>query len=251
MHVAGVESVGDRTTRLREERRHRADPPVAGQRPVVAPQLRGRVHVALIRYDAAGRGEAGGTAISDVGLRGTQAGPVGRRFDTGGLEEHEALVDVDTGLAQEHLEDHLGFLVLALTEVVVPDPTLGVGEVQRWPVVVVECPPDRVVVVHRHRIGDVHLRDGAVNVVEVALELELGSLHPDDDEPVSRVLVRPCPHVRQRADPVDARVGAEADQRNSAAKIHGRQWRRVQPRGRPPRIRGAHPRPGTRCDGEA
>ena len=85
---------------------------------------------------------------------------------------------------KQHLEDHLGFLVLAFAEVVVPDPTLRVGEVQSRPVVVVERPPDGVVVVDRHRVADVHLLEGAAHVVEVTLEVELGRLYADDHQPL-------------------------------------------------------------------
>jgi hypothetical protein len=45
-----------------------------------------------------------------------------------GRDAHEALLDVDTGLSQEHLEHHLGLLVVAFAEVVVPDATLGIDE---------------------------------------------------------------------------------------------------------------------------
>ena len=231
MHVAGVESVGDRTTRLREERRHRADPPVAGQRPVVAPQLRGRVHVALIRYDAAGRSEAGGTAISDVGLRGTQAGPVGRRFDTGGLEEHEALVDVDTGLAQEHLEDHLGFLVLAFAEVVVSDTPFGVAEIESRPVVIAEGAPDSILAIESDRVFDPHVPHSSADVLDVALERELGGVHTDDHEPLARILLVPGAKVGKLAQPVDTRVGPEVDQNDlSAQRGHGQRGRIEPPR---------------------
>jgi hypothetical protein len=128
-----------------------------------------------------------------------------------GLDAHEALFDVDTGVAQEHLDDHLGVLVLALAVVVMTDPTLGVDEVEGGPVVVVERPPHVAVVVHRHRVADVHLPDGAAYVVEVPLELELRCLHPDDRQSLACVPVGPRPHVGQRADSVDARVRTEAD----------------------------------------
>ena len=49
-------------------------------------------------------------------------------------------------------------LVRALAEVVVADAPLGVGEVQRRPVVVAERAPDRVVVVDRDRVVDPHRR---------------------------------------------------------------------------------------------
>ena len=119
--------------------------------------------------------------------------PVGRRLDAVGRDADEALFDVGAGLAQEHLQDHLGLLVLALAEVVVADLALGVDEVQGGPVVVVERLPDGEVVVHHDGVADVHLLDGPTDVVEVALEVELGRLDADDRQPVRRVLRPPTP----------------------------------------------------------
>jgi hypothetical protein len=42
------------------------------------------------------------------------------------------------------------------------------------------------------------------DVVEVALEHELGAVHTDDDEPTVAVPVGPGSDVRQRPQPVDA-----------------------------------------------
>src|SRR5438477_96326 len=83
-----------------------------------------------------------------------------------------------------------------ITEVMVTDPTVDIDEVEGRPVVVVERLPDAVVVVHRHRVADVHLLDGALHVVELPLEQELGRLHTDHDESLVRVLVGPRPDVR-------------------------------------------------------
>ena len=107
------------------------------------------------------------------------------------------MVDVSAGLPQEHLENHLGSLVLTFAEVVVADPALGIDEVERRPVVVVEGLPHGVVVVDGDRVPDIELLDAATDVVEIPLELELGSLHADDGQSVTGVLLRPGPHVRE------------------------------------------------------
>jgi hypothetical protein len=117
--------------------------------------------------------------------------------------------------------------------VVVPDPTLGVHEVQSGPVVVVERLPDGVVVVHHHRVADVPLCDGAAHVAEVALELELRCLHADDHQSSACVLVPPRTHIGERAQPVDAGVGAETDQHHATPELRRRQRRTVQPSSRP------------------
>src|SRR5262245_53660236 len=70
VEVTGVEPVGEGTAGRAELRRLLADEPVAREGPLVAVQVgRRRVGVALVRRDAAGRGEAQGAAVADVALR--------------------------------------------------------------------------------------------------------------------------------------------------------------------------------------
>jgi hypothetical protein len=94
--------------------------------------------------------------------------------------------------------------VRTLAEVVMSDLAVGVDEVEGGPVVIAERLPDGVVVVDDHRVADIHLLQRPAHVVDVAFELELGRLHPDHRKSLARILVRPRPHVRKRADPVDA-----------------------------------------------
>ena len=97
------------------------------------------------------------------------------------------------GIEQELLDDHLGLGVLALAEVVVPDPPLRVGDVDRWPIVIVEGAPDAVVTVDRDRIPDaegLRVRD---DVVELVLEPELRCVDADDRQSVVAVLLGPRP----------------------------------------------------------
>jgi hypothetical protein len=60
----------------------------------------------------------------------------------------------------------------------VADLPVGVDDVQRRPVVVVERGPDGVVVVDRHRVIDPQVLDGAADVVEVVLDVELRGVDP-------------------------------------------------------------------------
>src|SRR2546423_11946219 len=89
-----------------------------------------------------------------------------------------------SGVVKQLLDDHLRLLVLALAEVMMPDPPLRVGEVQRGPVVVVEGGPYPVVVVDRDRVIDPHVTHGAADVLRIVLEPELGGVHADHDQPV-------------------------------------------------------------------
>ena len=75
--------------------------------------------------------------------------------------------------AQQLLNDPFALFVLTLAELVVPDSSLRVGDVQRRPVLVAEGPPDRIVAVERDRILDPHVLRGRPDVVNVLFEREL------------------------------------------------------------------------------
>ncbi len=57
-----------------------------------------------------------------------------------------------------------------------------IDEVERGPVLVLECAPDRIVVVDDDRIVDLHLLHGAANVVEILLECKLRSVRAETHE---------------------------------------------------------------------
>jgi hypothetical protein len=95
---------------------------------------------------------------AEIGLGRSQVGPVGRRFNTAGNDGDAVVTDpVAARVSQQSLDHPLRFLVRLLAEVVVPDPSFGVGDVDRRPVVVAEGPPERVVRVDRDRIGNIHV----------------------------------------------------------------------------------------------
>jgi hypothetical protein len=128
------------------------------------------------------------------------------------------VIDIGTaGFGQQLLDDSLGLLIRALAKVVVPDRSVGVREIERGPVSVGERVPDRVVAVDRDRIPDVSRRRFPLHVLDLALERELGRVDADHDEPGVPVLLVPCPHVRQLAQPVDAGVRPEADEHDVPA----------------------------------
>jgi hypothetical protein len=74
-------------------------------------------------------------------------------------------------------------VVHALAEVVVPDPPLRVCDVEGRPVPVGEGGPYPVVALERDQALDSHGPSGLADVLNLALEPELGRLDADDDEP--------------------------------------------------------------------
>ena len=100
-------------------------------------------------------GEAAALAVADVRLGRLERPPVGGHLEPLGFDHDEILVDVVRACVhQQLLDDHLGHRVLALAEVVEPDASLGVGEVDRGPEVVGERLPDAVLAVDRDRVLD-------------------------------------------------------------------------------------------------
>ena len=126
--------------------------------------------------------------VADVGLRGAQRVPVGGLGEAAGVDADGLLVD-----AQQLLDRSLGLLVGALAEVVEADAPVAIDEVDGRPVVVVERPPDREVVVDDDRVADAQLARRAAHVVEVVLEPELRRVRADDDEPALAVPLVPTP----------------------------------------------------------
>src|SRR5829696_9163967 len=175
VQIPGVEAVGDLPLGLVERDGLWLDRPVTSKGPMVEPQPLGdSIDLRGVKDRTVGGREVLGTLVAEVVLRGPQAGPVGGGLHPTGLDRNQVLADAAAaGLAQQLLQDHLGLLVFALAELVVPNLPLGVDEVEGRPVVVVEGAPDRVVVVDRDRVVDPQVRDGSADIVEVVLDVEL------------------------------------------------------------------------------
>src|SRR5215211_4806273 len=234
VQVAGVEAVGDAPVGLVEHDRLPPDRPVTREGPVVEPQPLGDgIDLRGVKDRTVGGREVLGALVAEVVLRGPQAGPVGGGLHPTGLDRNQVLADAAAaGLAQQLLQDHLGLLVLALAEAMVPNLPLGVDEVERRPIAVPERIPDPIVVVDRDRVVDLQVRGGSADVGEVVLEPELGGVDAEHDQPLVLVLVGPGADIGKRPQPVDAGVGPEVDQHNAAAQAGHGQRRRVQPAGR-------------------
>ena len=172
--------------------------------------------------------------VAEVGLGRAQVRPVGLRLESVGRDSDELVIDaLVRGLAQQVLDHPLAFVVLALAEVVVPDPAFCVCEVDGRPVPVGEGAPYPVVVVERDRVLDPHRLHGLADVLDLALERELGRMDADHDEPQVAVFRVPRAHEGQRAQPVDAGVRPEIDEHDLPTQLRRSERRRVQPAGRP------------------
>ena len=134
--------------------------------------------------------------------------------------------------AEQPLDHALRLLVAAFAEVVVADDSLGIDEVQRGPVVVVECAPDRIVVVDCDRVVDLSLGRRLPHAIDLVLERELRRVDADHDQPVVSVGLRPGADVRLRAQPVDARQRPEVHQHDAPAQLGRAEWLGVEPLGR-------------------
>jgi hypothetical protein len=100
---------------------------------------------------------------------------------------------------EQPLDGALGLLVASFADMVVADDAVGVDEVQRRPVVVVEGAPNCVVVVDRDRVVDPSLGGRLPDAADLMLERELWGVDADDDHPVVSVGLRPGADVRLSA----------------------------------------------------
>jgi hypothetical protein len=132
-------------------------------------------------------------------------------------------------LAEERADRLLGLGVVALAEMEVADVTVPVDQVLRRPVLVVPGTPRRELVVERDRPADVEVGGVLAHVRLDPLERELGAVHADDRQAGARVALVPLADVRERAQAVDARVGPEVDQDDTAAQGGKRERLRVEP----------------------
>ena len=68
---------------------------------------------------------------------------------------------------------------------------MRIDEIEGRPILVVEGPPYRIVVIDRDRIIDSHLLRGSAHVLDVFLKCELRRVHADHDESLILVFLGP------------------------------------------------------------
>src|SRR5690606_21287703 len=170
VQVARAEAQGDAGAGALGAREFRLHRPAAFERPLAGRELRDPRVVPGHALRERVVGEAFGAGMAEVGFRGPPPVPRGRRLRARGAVADVAAWQVaGTGLGQQPADDVLAARVLALAEVVVADPPLGVDEVVRGPVAVLERAPDGVVVVERDRVADAQRFDRVGDVARILL----------------------------------------------------------------------------------
>ncbi len=134
----------------------------------------------------------------------------------------------ESRVREQLLKDHLRHLIGALAEVMGSDPSLGIREIERRPVVVVERPPDPVVGVDRDRVFDPQCFCLLADVVDVSLKRKFRRMNADHHQTFA-VFLSPGTNVGKRPQPVDARKGPEVDKNDFPSKVSRRQRRGIEP----------------------
>src|SRR5215475_1061057 len=130
----------------------------------------------LIQICATRRGEILGAIHANIGLRRFNIRHVRSGFHASAGNGDVARRDVPMpSLTQKALNHSLRLRVVALTKMMMANPTVCVDEVMRWPVFVVEATPNRIVVVDSNGIIDAKALHSSTDVVDVPLERELRS----------------------------------------------------------------------------
>ena len=119
--------------------------------------------------------------------------------------------NVVPSFGQQQPNHLLGFGVFSFTEVLEAEVALEVEDVFGGPVAVVEVAPGGEVVVLNDQPAEISLFGGVADLVDVFLEVELGSVNSEDGEPVVFVALMPCPQGRPSVLAVVSSVGPEVD----------------------------------------
>ena len=118
----------------------------------------------------------------------------------------------DPGLAQQVLQNPLCLLVCALAEVMMPNPPLGIDDIEGRPIGVLERTPYRMIAIDRDRIIDPQVRHGAAHILDIFFKGELRRVHADHDYSSILVFLGPRADIGQLAQPIDAGRGPDVDE---------------------------------------
>ena len=105
-------------------------------------------------------------------------------------------------------------VIFALAEVLVTNLPFRVDEVVSWPRLIMECVPDRIIVIQGNWIRDAKLVDCLLNIRQLFLDVELRRVDADHYEATVFVFFCPRPNIRNGADAVDAGVVPKIDEDN-------------------------------------
>src|SRR4051794_1808330 len=107
---------------------------------------------------------------------------------------------------------------MSFSELMMSNLSFRIDEVESRPILIIESTPDCVVVIHGDRVADMHVFGSPSNVRSVFLKSELGRMHPDHDESLVFVFLRPGTEVWKRASPINAGVSPKVDQHDFASE---------------------------------
>src|SRR5215471_8316022 len=145
MKVARVKALQDPSAGTAEECRLPADCPFASKSPLIERQTRGcRIDAPAIHVGTARRSEVLRSVVADVSLRRLQVGPISCGFDAFSIDRHGVTVTKasDTRFSEQPLNDGLRPLIFTLAELMLPNPSTHIDEVESRPVLVIEGTPD-------------------------------------------------------------------------------------------------------------
>src|SRR5579883_212204 len=140
---------------------------------------------------------------------------IGRRLRSGSRDLSIAAErQLRMTLFKQLLDMILSLVVFSLPEVAITDATHCVDEIIRGPELIAERPPDYIIVVEQDGIGDVELLHRAPHIAGIFFEGELRSMNAKNNEAGVLISIRPCSHIRERSQTVNAGIGPKIDQNN-------------------------------------
>src|SRR5438132_1894764 len=231
VEVAGMKAKGDTTVRLAQNRCPPRDSPIPRERPIVQVQAAGKcIGARLVRDRTTGRGKTFRLVVAGVGLSRLEGAPFGGNFGSLRLDRHQVIAEsAESRVREQLLDDHLRHVVRALAKLMGSDPSLGIREIERRPVVVVEPTPDPVVRVDRDRVVDPQCFCLPADVVDVSLKRKFRSMDADHHQALVAVFLSPGTNVGKRPQPVDAGKGPEVDKNDFPPQVGRRQRPGIEP----------------------
>src|SRR5262245_23869822 len=166
MKIAGLKTVHDPPVGLVQPSGLASHRPITRKGPLIEPQLRrSPIDPTLVQYCPTGRDKILGAVIADIVLRRSQAVPIGGSFNTTALDRNGFIPNAAaSGLGQQLLNNLFRLLVFTFAELMMANLSLGINEIEGRPIVIVESPPDGIVVINHDRIFDPQFLRGSAHV---------------------------------------------------------------------------------------
>jgi hypothetical protein len=121
-----------------------------------------------------------------------QAIPVSGSFSALSVDRNQLIANSgNASFGQQSPNYYFRLLILALAENAVPDALLRIHKIKRRPILVIKSAPNRMVVIDRNWIGNMHVLYCPAKVVYGFLKGELGRMDADRDQPRLYIFSRP------------------------------------------------------------